>query len=104
MQSQRLKGGHSERFYQPIDDEAVTFGAAASAGLTAAKVDACEIVVIRFINGEGRLRFTSQDPSDVLGVPVAAGDIEVMNRFEAISLKGIRVGVTDLTGWATYYK
>lgn len=91
-------------FYTPFDDETVTFGAAASAGLTPSKVASCEIVVIRFTAGEGRLRFVGSNASGTEGIPVAAGDVETMSRFEASRLSGIRTAGMDLVGWATYYR
>lgn len=94
----------SGEFPIPFDDESVTFTGTASAGLTAAKVSACRYITIRFISGDGVLRFSGQAATASDGVPVVAGDIETMSRFEAQNLSGIRGGVTNLVGWATYYR
>lgn len=91
-------------FHTPFDDEAVTFTGTAGPGLTASKVAACKFVVIRFSSGDGVLRFSGQPATASDGVPVFAGDIETMSRFEAQNLSGIRGGVTNLVGWATYYR
>jgi len=102
-----LRSGHpnsSGEWYKPFDDEAVTFNGTAGPGLTASKVAASRMVAIRFIAGDGRLRFSGAAASSTEGVPVFGGDVEVMTKFEAENLSGIRVGATNLTGWATYYR
>lgn len=91
-------------FHTPFDDELVTWTGTASAGLTAAKVEQCRIVVLRFINGDGRIRYSGGVASATEGVPVFAGDIEQMSKFEAQRISGIRGGATNLEAWATYYK
>lgn len=93
-----------QRYYQPYDDELVTFTGVSAQVLTASKIAGCSFVVIRFISGNGWLRFTNQAAAASQGVPVYAGDIETMSRFEAANLQGIRDGATNLVGWATYYR
>jgi hypothetical protein len=95
---------HPSEFPTPFDDELVTFTGTASAGLTPSKVTACKSVTIRFISGDGVLRFSGVEATVAEGVPVFAGDIEIMSRFEAMRLSGIRGGATNLVGWATYYR
>lgn len=97
---QRLIG----EYPSPFDDELVTFTGVASVGLTPAKVYACKYVVIRFISGDGVLRFSGVDATASDGVPMFAGDVETMSKAEAQKLSGIRGGVTNLVGWATYYR
>ena len=100
-----LRGHRSgvNEWYTPYDDEQVTYTGTASQGLTPAKVALCKMVVMRFISGDGRLRVSGNTATASDGVPVFAGDIETMTRFEAERLSGIRGGVTNLVAWATYY-
>jgi|CXWL01.1.fsa_nt_gi hypothetical protein len=91
-------------FHTPFDDEEVTWTGTASAGLDADKVAQCRIVIIRFISGDGRIRLSGSAASSTEGIPVFAGDIEQMSKFEAQRISGIRGGATNLVAWATYYK
>lgn len=91
-------------FYTPVDDEGVTWTGTASQGLSPAKIALCNMVAIRFIAGDGRFRFTGSAATAALGVPVFDGDIEILSRFEAERLSGIRGGATNLDAWVTYYK
>lgn len=95
--------GHNE-FHTPFDDQEVTWTGTASAGLDPAKVALCKIVTLRFISGDGRIRMSGSAATASEGVPVFQGDIEMMSKFEAERLSGIRSGVTNLVAWATYYR
>lgn len=94
----------NNRFYTPVDDEAVSYTGAAAQGLTPAKIAKCEMVAIRFSAGDGVLRFSGGVAAVGAGIQVFAGDIEILSRFEAERLSGIRGGATNLDGWATYYQ
>jgi len=90
------------QFFRPIADEAVTFAGAASR-LTQEKVSRCQVVVIRFTSGDGKLRISDQDATVSDGFDAFAGDTLFFSKNEAAQLSGIRGGVTNLVGWATYY-
>ena len=94
----------SSEFYTPYTDQELTFGAAASSQLDPVKLASCKMIVLRVISGDARFRVIGVDASASEGATMFAGDIVILNRFEADRLSGIRGGSTDCVVWATYYR
>lgn len=99
-----IQSASNFRQYRPIDDEAILFTAVAgNGGLTTDEISRCEIAVIRFTAGDGKIRVSNNPASGTDGIDVFAGDTVFFSNYEVALLTGIRGGATNLSGWVTYY-